>query len=176
MIAATRRERYEPKVGTSRLWERIERRELLRGSVAVAGCCCAGGGTGCAAFTGKSKTPNVPSAALKVEGEVALIDLDKVPSLSGSTASVKFVIEDGSDEPVPVLVVRLEDRYEAYVNACTHGGREMEFLPKEQRLRCVSFGHSEFDIVGKTLSGPAQEDLSLLGVQKRGRTLAISFG
>lgn len=151
---------------------------MLRSGVAVAGCFCAGGiAAGCAAFTGKSKTPDVPAGAIKVEGDVALVDLDKVPSLSGSAASAKFEIAGTGtgDEPLRVLVVRVDGRYEAYVNACTHGGREMEYVPGEQTLRCVSFGHSEFDVSGKTLSGPAQENLTLLGVQQRGHTLAITL-
>lgn len=156
---------------------KLDRRLVLRAGLAAVGCSCVGGvASGCATFAGRSKTPTPPEGALKVEGEVALIDIDKVPSLTGVEASVKFEVplEEGQD-PIKVLVVRLDERYEAYVNVCTHGGRELEFLPDGALLRCVSFGHSEFDETGKTLSGPAQENLTLLSIQQRGKTLAISL-
>jgi cytochrome b6-f complex iron-sulfur subunit len=157
---------------------KLNRRLVLRAGLAAVGCSCVGGVSGgCSAIVGRSKTPTPPEGALKVEGEVALIDIDKVPSLAGAEASVKFEVpglEDGQD-PIKVLVVRLDERYEAFVNTCTHGGRELEFLPDVEQLRCVSVGHSEFDETGRTLSGPAQENLTLLSIQQRGRTLAISL-
>ncbi len=68
-----------------------------------------------------------------------------------------------------------DDRFDAFINRCTHRGKELEYRHDERRLRCVSFGHSEFDLEGRKLSGPARENLTKLAVTRSGDALEIAL-
>ena len=67
------------------------------------------------------------------------------------------VVPEGSFEPV--IVVRLsEDELIAFSSACPHWGCEVS-LPDEEGLIACSCHESYFDIEGRYLEGPAEEDL-----------------
>jgi Rieske Fe-S protein len=44
----------------------------------------------------------------------------------------------------------------------------VEYLPEEQKFRCVSLGHSEFARDGSLLKGPAEEPLKVYQVSAGG--------
>jgi len=88
-----------------------------------------------------------------MDSQIAL-DLAKVPALSEKGGAGYMA---GKGLAKPVLVVRGQDNnLYAYENACPHGGRKIDPMQGEAKLRCCSVNHSTFDYNGKVLSGPAQ--------------------
>jgi nitrite reductase/ring-hydroxylating ferredoxin subunit len=150
------------------------RRDLLMASGAVLTCACAAAGLpACAVITGKSDMPFVPPEALRLSGGKLVIDLARVPALAAAGGSAK-VVAPGTDRKV-CIVRSAEDQFEAFFNRCTHGGRELEYRHGEHKLRCVSFGHSEFDLEGRKLAGPAKGNLTKLAVSRTGDSLEIAI-
>ena len=83
---------------------------------------------------------------------------------------------EGKGLEQPVLIVRTEDdRYLAFSNRCTHGGRKLDPVPGEPVLRCCSIGHSTFDLEGNLLSGPAKEPLHRYEVAAGDGDIVISL-
>ena len=150
------------------------RREILKAGGAALICTCAGAGvSACAMISGKSSTPAVPPEASHVSDSKLVIDLARVPELAVVGGSAKFV-PAGSEKKL--LIVRSGDnQFDAFINRCTHAGRELEYRHDEKRLRCVSFGHSEFDLQGRKLGGPAKGDLTKLAITRTGDSLEIAL-
>ena len=148
------------------------RRDFLMASSAGLACTCAGL-SGCAAVSGKSAMPAVAPEASRASDGKLVIDLARVPALGAVGGSAKAVAP-GTDKKI-CIIHPTESHFEAFVNRCTHGGRELEYLHLEKRLRCVSFGHSQFDLEGRKLSGPAKGNLTRLPLSRTGDTLEISI-
>jgi len=150
------------------------RREILKAGGAALICTCVGAGvSACAMISGKSSTPAVPPEASHVSDSKLVIDLARVPELAVVGGSAKFV-PAGSEKKL--LIVRSGDnQFDVFINRCTHAGRELEYLRDEKRLRCVSFGHSEFDLQGRKLGGPAKGDLTKLAITRTGDSLEIAL-
>ena len=149
------------------------RRDLLKAGGAVLTCACAAAGLpACAAITGKSDMPAVPSEAIRLSDGKLVIDLTQVPALAAAGGAAKLVTP-GTDNKICILRTA-EDQFEAFVNRCTHGGRELDYRHGESKLRCVSFGHSEFDLEGRKLAGPAKGNLTRLAVTRTGDSLQIA--
>ena len=148
------------------------RRTFLKAGGGVLICTCAGvNEAGCSMISGKSNMPKVPPDASHVSDNKLVIDLTQVPALAVVGGSAKLV-PTGSDKKV--CIVRSDDNhFKAFINRCTHGGRELEYRHNEKKLRCVSFGHSEFDLEGRKLGGPAKGDLTKLAVTRTGDSLEI---
>jgi len=149
------------------------RRDILKAGGAALICTCAGVGvSACAMVSGTSGMPAVPPEASRVSDSKVVIDLARVPALAVVGGSAKFV-PAGSDKKL--LIVRSGDnQFDAFINRCTHAGRELEYRHDEKRLRCVSFGHSEFDLQGRKLGGPAKGDLTKLPITRTGDSLEIA--
>ena len=60
----------------------------------------------------------------------------------------------------PILVVKSQNGdYLAFTNSCTHAGRRLDPVAGEDKLRCCSIGHSQFDYDGNVASGGAKDPL-----------------
>ncbi len=150
------------------------RRDFLKagGTVLICTCACVDA-SGCSMISGKSNMPKVPPDASRISDSKLVIDLARVPALAMVGGSAKLV-PAGSDKKV-CIVRSDENQFKAFINRCTHAGRELEYRHGEKKLRCVSFGHSEFDLEGRKLSGPAKGDLTKLAVTRTGDSLEIAL-
>lgn len=150
------------------------RRDFLKTSGGVLICACAGGSVSGCAYFGTSNMPTVPANAFRASGNRLVINVAQVPSLAVVGGSAKWVSTSGEERKI-CIVRSGENEFEAYINHCTHGGWELEYKHEEKRLRCVSFGHSEFDLEGHKLGGPAKGNLTKLAVTRIGDSLEIAI-
>lgn len=151
------------------------RRDLLKaGGGALICTCVVGGVSSCAVFSGTSNMPVVPGEAFRVTNGRVVIEWARVPALAVVGGSAKWESPGGGDKKI-CIVRSGENQFDAYVNRCTHGGKELEYLHDEKKLRCASFNHSEFDIEGRKLNGPAKGDLVKLAVTRSGDLLEIAI-
>ena len=105
------------------------------------------------------------------EGEV-LIKLDEATALKDDGA----VYLKGQGLATPILIVHLANDYCAFSNRCRHAlGRKLDLVPGENKLRCCSMGHSEYDLDGKVIKGPANESITKYTVSQRENNLVISL-
>ena len=111
------------------------------------------------AVAGAAAWRGTGGAATQQRREVRIVvDLDdpRFAPLAEVGGAMK-VVPEGSFEPV--IVVRLsEDELIAFSSACPHWGCEVS-LPDEEGLIACSCHESYFDIEGRYLTGPAEEDL-----------------
>jgi cytochrome b6-f complex iron-sulfur subunit len=150
------------------------RRDFLEAGSAVMACACAAAGaSACAVVSGRSAMPPVPPEALRLSDGKLVVDLARVPALGSVGGSAKLV-SPGTETKV-CIVRSAESQFEAFVNRCTHGGRELEYRHEQRTLRCVSFGHSTFDLEGRKLGGPAKGNLTKLAVTRTGDSLQIAL-
>jgi Rieske Fe-S protein len=108
------------------------------------------------------------------EGRVLQVSLTAVPKLGRDGASVKVY---GAQLPEALSMVRLgQQQYAVTSLCCTHGGAELEYDPEDRRLRCVSFGGSEFELDGTLAEGPADRSLKHYPARVDGDVLVIQLG
>jgi len=106
------------------------------------------------------------------EGQVE-IELARAPELSAPGGAVRL---EGQGLPMRVLVVHGPDnRYLAFHNKCTHGGRRIDPLPGTDQVRCCSVSKSTFDYEGRVVSGPAKGPLTPFPVTAEGGALRIAI-
>jgi len=141
---------------------------VVTAAVAGGAGACVCGLSGCAS----SKVPKADAASLQHADGKLLLDLGAVPELAKAGGSVQL---SGENLPGPIIVIRpKEDEYVALSMKCTHFGRPLDYDHDSGKLRCVSFGHSEFDLDGKVLKGPAKKPLKLYAAALNGNVLEIS--
>ena len=76
----------------------------------------------------------------------------------------------------PILLVGTGDeQYLAFENRCPHAGRKIDPIPGEEKLRCCSIGHSEFDLEGNVIKGFAKGNLKKYAVEKSNGDLLITL-
>jgi len=120
-----------------------------------------------------AKQKKLDNGLWQLDGSKVKINLDKVPNLSQNDGAV-YLKEGGLEDPV--LVVRNSDNeFMALKNKCTHGGRKIDPVPGENKLKCCSIGHSTFDKKGNVISGPAEGLLTIYKVTKDGNSLEIEM-
>jgi nitrite reductase/ring-hydroxylating ferredoxin subunit len=106
---------------------------------------------------GICETKPLASQFWDTEDGVVRVKMGSVAELSSKGGAV-YLAGKGLD--VPILIVRTEDdRYLAFGNKCTHGGRKIDHRPEESKLRCCSIGHSTFDYDGNVIRGIAKKPL-----------------
>lgn len=109
----------------------------------------------------------------KYDGNVLKVDLTKVPELSNPGSAVR--IEDKS-LPERILVVHGDDnKWYAFKNKCTHGGRRLDPLKGEGQLECCSVGKSQFSYDGKLLGGSARKDIETYDTEIENDELTLKF-
>ncbi|MBW2618230.1 MAG: Rieske (2Fe-2S) protein [Deltaproteobacteria bacterium] len=108
------------------------------------------------------------------DGDEVRVNIGAVEQLNQPDGAVYLI---GQGLAKPILIVRAESGdLLAFQNACTHGGRKLDPVPGESRLRCCSLGHSTFDYKGARLSGSAKDPLTLYPVQEEEGRLVIQVG
>jgi Rieske Fe-S protein len=143
----------------------MTRRRAIGSSLAVLagpGICAASGGVCC-------QTPAAPAAAIRRDGRRILIDVARAGGLDSRGAAMRV-----ADGPLDLIVVRTARRGFAVLDAkCTHGGGALTYVPKRNVLHCTCWGHSEFDLGGAVVEGPAKRKLPRYSAAFDGRTLTI---
>ncbi len=146
------------------------------GAVAAAACTCGIGMNSCSMITGISNTSEASQDSFQIEGQQIVLDLEKIPELAETGSSVKLRHDQEPDEPLKVLIIKTgENEYLAFENRCTHAGREIAYDPDLERLRCVSFSHSKYDIQGGVTDGPAHGPLKVYQTSIAGKNLVIDI-
>lgn len=156
----------------------MKRRTFIKttGLGAATVCTCGLSMNSCSMFSGISHTPIAPEESIQLSEYEVILDLTLIPELDKSGGSVKFEITQDPDDPLKVLVINSgEDGLMAYENRCTHGGREIEYMSDDGILRCVSFGHSKYDLDGKVQGGPAPAPLRKFKVNQTDDKLIINL-
>jgi nitrite reductase/ring-hydroxylating ferredoxin subunit len=97
-----------------------------------------------------------------------------VDALQEVGGAVKFAFNNSTGSEVKVIVVRSgEETYHAFSDQCTHGGNELNYVYEEGKLQCSSLGHSQFDLAGNVLKGPARGVLARYPLRREGDDLMI---
>jgi predicted flap endonuclease-1-like 5' DNA nuclease len=115
--------------------------------------------------------PADPSAWSITDGEV-LVKISELPALQSDGA----VYLSGQSLPTPILVVNLAGEYYAFSNRCRHAlSRKLDLVAADKKLRCCSIGHSEYDLEGNVIKGPANQPITKFTVNKKEGDLLISL-
>jgi len=125
------------------------------------------------ALLGICETKQLSDDLWSLEEKRAHVKLSQMPDplLQGGAVYLK-----GKGLGKPVLIVKTEEgQYLAFENKCTHGGRKLDPVPGESKLRCCSFGHSTFDYEGRKLSGTAKGPLTRYEVEESGGDLIVKL-
>lgn len=154
------------------------RRKFIKSTgTAVAGACLCGAAiSDCGMIRGTSKTPIAPLNSVVRKDNEYILDLNLLPSLNNVGGSVRFAYINREEKKREVIVVHHEqNQYLAFNNGCTHGGRPVDYDPVKKQLRCVSIGHSKFDLKGEVLKGPAKRPLDKFDVHQQRTKLIVTI-
>ena len=141
----------------------LDRRNFLKVSGALAACSCIGvsGITGCSMIKGVSSTPAALPESFTISNNKITLDLTKNADLKKEGQAVKFAVQDQQGADLKIIVIHSEQgNYKAFRDSCTHGGRELNYEHDDKKFICSSFGHSQFDLSGTRLKGPADKPLT----------------
>jgi len=123
------------------------------------------------ALMGKCETRQLDPTLWSLENSQIRLNLGQVTELATKGGAV-YLQGKGLDKPV--LIVRTEDdRYLAFANACTHGGRKIDHVPGESRLRCCSVGHTTYDYDGNVIKGLAKGPIAKYETEVTGTDLIV---
>ncbi len=151
----------------------IDRRDFIKksaASIAVTSACLCGL-SGCAAYSGISKTPAANPDAIAFDGTVLAVDLAREPALRQIGGAVK--VRD-TDFPDGLIIARVEkNRYVIASLFCTHRGVELEYVHEKTRFQCPSLGSSVFALDGANVSGMARQPLKSYEATLDGDILSI---
>ncbi|MFC1558473.1 ubiquinol-cytochrome c reductase iron-sulfur subunit [candidate division KSB1 bacterium] len=152
----------------------MDRRDFLKISKTAVVCTCLGAGfNGCKMVSGVSGTASAPDGSFSKKKSNIILDLSKTPVLKVTGGVVKLKLENNYDEIKIIVINSGINSYKAFADKCTHMGRELEYYPKEAKLTCVSFGHSQFDLDGNVLKGPASDRLKIYPVKLESNKIII---
>ena len=97
------------------------------------------------------------------------IDMKDYPEL----AAVGGWIRTKSADYPPVLIFQPEQgQFLALSAKCTHMGGPLQYLHAQKKIYC-GWHHSEFDLEGQVIKGPAARPLTRYTVEKKGDILQI---
>jgi Rieske Fe-S protein len=80
---------------------------------------------------------------------------------------------DGTERKLIIVRPGKAD-YRAFADACTHNGKELNYLYGAGLLACNGRS-SQFDLAGNVIRGPAEEALLKYGLWQEGRELVIEI-
>lgn len=107
------------------------------------------------------------------DGKVS-INLDRAPELSRLGGAIRL---EGHGLPERILVVHGDDdKYRAFHNRCTHGGRRLDPVPATGTVQCCSVGTSTFDYEGEVLAGSAKDPITIYPVDVEDKRLTVTVG
>ena len=96
------------------------------------------------------------------------ISLSEVGTLLGIGGAIKLTLEDLNGSQQKMILLRPEETdYLAFANACTHNGKELDYLHSEGLLACCGRS-SRFDLAGDVIQGPAEDALPSYRVWRKG--------
>jgi nitrite reductase/ring-hydroxylating ferredoxin subunit len=152
----------------------LNRRAFLKLTGTTVVCACAGvlGASGCASRPA-SDTPTAPAESYRIQDGRVYLAMFKVGDLLDVGGAVKFALDgaDGSERKV-IVVCPGEEDYRAFADACTHNGKELNYLHGAGLLACCGRS-SRFDLTGEVLRGPAEVALSRYRVWRQDGELVI---
>jgi len=152
----------------------LSRRSFIKltGTTAVCTCIGALGTVGCGGNP-TSSTPPAPAGSYRVQDGRVYLALAELGGLLGVGGTVKLTVGIVNGEERKVIVVRPgEVDYRAFADACTHNGKELDYLHGEGLLACCGRS-SRFDLAGAVLHGPAEDPLPSYSVWLEGAELII---
>jgi nitrite reductase/ring-hydroxylating ferredoxin subunit len=128
----------------------------------------------CAALRYTPQEALVPPSAYTFTDSTAIaVDLSQVPSLQ-AIGGAATVVDDRLSRHL--LIARpTEGEYLVVAAHCTHGGRALSYEHEGRRLRCSSLGHSEFELDGAVISGPADGPVQVYRSRIEGDRLVIEL-
>jgi nitrite reductase/ring-hydroxylating ferredoxin subunit len=110
------------------------------------------------ALLGKCETKQLDPGLWNIENGVVKVKLGDLTELATKGGAIYL---QGKGLDIPILIIRTEDdRYLAFANKCTHGGRKIDHVPGESKLRCCSIGHSTYDYDGVVIKGMAKKPIA----------------
>ncbi len=154
----------------------ISRREFIKWTGATALCTCAGaaGLCGCSNSGRASNIPLAPQGCYRREGDLVIISLAAAVPLNPVGGAVRVPLGGGDDAELRMVIVHAEgETYRAFADRCTHNGKELDYLPENQKLQCRS-GRAQFDLEGKVLRGPAERALQVYPTRRERDQLLIA--
>ncbi|HBY60802.1 MAG TPA: hypothetical protein DEH78_13350 [Solibacterales bacterium] len=113
----------------------------------------------------------VPLSSVSVEGSLVTVDLNRVRWLTKAGSAAKIV--DPAHALNLVIAHVTKGHYVALHRKCTHGGGPVAYSHKRKSVMCTCWGHSEFDLQGRVLGGPAKRPLPVFPARLAGRRLEI---
>ena len=142
---------------------RISRRDVLRGSLGLAGLsplCCS--------------TPELPPECFRFDGDTVVVDLGRASKRLAVGSAVAIV-----DLPreLDVLVACPEKgRYVALDRSCTHNHAQCAYNHRRRTLQCTSLNHAEYSLDGTLLHGRTHGNLRTYDAVRSGSRLVIRLG
>jgi len=125
------------------------------------------------ALMGKCETKELDPSLWSLENGQVRVSLGQVTELAAKGGAV-YLQDKELDKPV--LIVRTEDdRYLAFANKCTHGGRKIDHVPGELKLRCCSVGHTTYDYDGNVIKGMAKGPIAKYETEVMGTDLIVKL-
>jgi nitrite reductase/ring-hydroxylating ferredoxin subunit len=154
----------------------LSRRTFIKLTGTTLICTCAGA-LGAGACRGKpaSDTPALPAGSYRVANGRLMVDLAAVGALLDVGGAAKVSVADSRGTEPSVIIVRPgETDYRAFANACTHNGKELNYLHEEGLLACCGRS-SRFDLAGAIVHGPAEQALPCYDVLREGVELYVEL-
>ena len=133
------------------------------------------------AARGICETPRLDPSLWRRRGTTIVVELAQVPQLAQKGGAVfirgRRLRARGLPLRAPLLIVNIGDnRFAAFENRCTHMlHRKLDPVPGQDRLRCCSILHSEFDLEGNPVSGPAGKPITRYRAEVAGDELIITI-
>ncbi len=122
------------------------RRDMVRTPLVLAGVpllCC--------------ETPDVPPASIEYADGSVTIDLRRAPGLASPGVAGKIV---DRERKWNIIVTQPEKgRFVVLDRQCTHGGGQVAYNRNRRTVQCTCWGHSEFNLSGAVVGGPAKRPL-----------------
>ncbi len=154
----------------------LSRRKFIKLTGTTVVCACAGalGISGCGGNP-TSSTPSAPADSYRVQDGSVYLALSALGTLLGVGGSVKLTVAGVNGAERKLIVVRPgEADYRAFADACTHNGKELDYLHGEGLLACCGRS-SRFDLAGAVTHGPAEAPLPGYQVRLEGAELVIEI-
>jgi nitrite reductase/ring-hydroxylating ferredoxin subunit len=113
----------------------------------------------CSGWREEYQVPQAPKGSYQLNGDQVVLSLTAVDSLSVIGGAVRLVFGEGEEIVERLIVIRSEnEKYQAFIDHCTHNDKELYYLRESKILRCHS-GKSHFNMEGSVIKGPAEKPL-----------------
>jgi Rieske Fe-S protein len=155
---------------------RLSRRSFIKltGTATVCTCIGALGTSGCAGNP-TSSTPPAPAGSYRVQNGRVVVSLSEVGSLLDVGGAIKLTLDGVNGPERKVIIARPgEADFRAFADACTHNGKELNYLHAEGLLACCGRS-SRFDLAGEVIRGPAEDALLSYQVRHESGELVIEI-